>query len=59
MCVLFLQWVLIIRVAMILKSCSLPGVLPFRLRNKKLAIQHVNTSLFLTTISIPSYGIGK
>jgi len=48
------------RVWMLLKSRMLPDMLPFSLCNKKrLAIQHINRSLFPTTLSIPSYDIGK
>jgi hypothetical protein len=35
-------------------------MLPFNLCNKKiLAIQHMNSPLFPTTLSIPSYDIGN
>jgi len=44
------------RVSMLLKSCASPDMLPFSLCNKKrLAIRHMNRSLFPTTLSIPSY----
>jgi len=48
------------RVSMLLKSRSSPNMLPFSLCNKKrLAIRHVNGPLFPTSLSIPSYDIGK
>ena len=48
------------RVSMLLKSRASPDVLPFSLCNKKrLAIRHMNRPLFPTTLSIPSYDIGK
>jgi hypothetical protein len=48
------------RVSMLFKSRALPDKLPFRLWNKKrLAIRHMNRPLFPTTLSIPSYDIGK
>jgi len=48
------------RVSMLLKSCASPNMLPFSLCNKKrLAIRHMNRPLFPTTLSIPSYDIGK
>jgi len=48
------------RVSMLLKSCASPHMLPFSLCHKKrLAIQHMNRPLFPTTLSIPSYDIGK
>jgi hypothetical protein len=48
------------RVFMLLKSRALSDVLPFSLCNKKrLAIRHMNRPLFSTTLSIPSYDIGK
>ena len=47
-------------VLMLLKSCASPDMFPFSLCNKKrLAIRHMNRTLFLTTISILSYNIGK
>ena len=47
-------------VSMLLKSRASPGMLPFSLCNKKrLAIRHMNRPLFPTTLSIPSYVIGK
>jgi len=48
------------RVSMLLKSRALPDMLPFSLCNKKrLAIRHMNRSLFPKTLSILSYDIGK
>ena len=48
------------RVSMMLKSRASPNMLLFSLCNKKrLAIRHVNRPLFPTTLSIPSYDIGK
>ena len=48
------------RVSMFLKSRAPPDMLPFSLCNKKsLAIRHKNRPLFPTTLSIPSYDIGK
>ena len=48
------------RVSMLLKSRSSPDMLPFSLCNKKsLAVRHMNRPLFPTTLSIPSYDIGK
>ena len=48
------------RVSMLLKSRTLPDMLPFSLCNKKrLAIRHMNRPLFPTTLSIPSYNIRK
>jgi len=48
------------RFSMFLKSRAAPDMLPFGLRNKKrLAIRHMNRPLFPTTLSIPSYDIGK
>jgi len=48
------------RVSMLSTSRASPDVLPFSLCNKKrLAIRHMNKSLFPTTLSIPSYNIGK
>jgi len=47
-------------VSMLLKSHSSPDMLPFSLCNKKrLAIRHMNRPHFPTTLSIPSYDIGK
>jgi len=47
-------------VLMLLKSRTLPEVLPFSLCNKKrLAIRHMNRPLFPTTLSILSYDFGK
>jgi len=44
---------------MLLKSRASPDIL-FSLYNKKrLAIRHTNRPLFPTTLSIPSYDIGK
>ena len=48
------------RVSMLLKSRASPDMLPFSLWNKKrLVIRHINRTLFPTTLSIPSYEIGK
>ena len=48
------------RVSILLKSHASPDVLPFSLCEKKrLAIRHMNRLLFPTTLSIPSYDIGK
>ena len=48
------------RVSVLLKSRASPDVLPFSLCNKKrLAIRHMNRLLFPTTLSIPSYDMGK
>jgi hypothetical protein len=48
------------RVSMLLKSHASPDMFPFSLYNKKrLAIRHMNRPLFPTTLSIPSYEIGK
>jgi len=48
------------RVSMLLKSRASPDVLPFSFYNKKrLAIRHMNRPFFPTTLSIPSYDIGK
>jgi len=45
---------------MLLKSRALPDVLSFSLCNKKkLGIRHMDRTLFPTTLSIPSYDIGK
>jgi len=45
---------------MLLKLRASPDMLPFSLCNKKrLAIWHMNRPLFQTTLSIPSYDIGK
>ena len=50
----------IARVSMLLKLRASPGMLPFSLCNEKtLAIRHMNKHLFPTTLSIPSYDIGK
>jgi len=44
----------------LLKSQASPYMLPFSPCNiKRLAIQHMNRPLFPTTLSIPSYDIGK
>jgi hypothetical protein len=49
-----------VRVSMLLKSRASPDMLPFSFCNKKrLAIRHMNRPIFLTTLSIPSYDIGK
>ena len=48
------------RVSMLLKLRASPDMLPFSLcKKKKLAIRHMNKPLFPTTLSIPSYDIGK
>ena len=48
------------RVSLLLKSFASPDMLPFSPCNKKrLAIRHMNISLFPTTLSIPFYNIGK
>jgi len=48
------------RVSMFFKSRASPDMLSFSLCNKKiLAIRHMNRPLFPTTLSIPSYDIGK
>jgi len=48
------------RVSMLLKLRASPDILPFSLCNKKrVAIRHMNRPLFPTTLSIPSYDIGK
>jgi len=48
------------RISMLLKSCGSPDMLPFSLCNKKrLAVRHVYRPVFPTTLSIPSYDIGK
>ena len=48
------------RISMLLKSRASPDILPFSLCNKKrLAIRHINRPLLSTTLSIPSYDIGK
>jgi len=48
------------RVSMLLKSHASPDMLPFSHCNKKrLAIRHMNRTLFPMTLSIPSYDIGK
>jgi len=45
---------------LLLKSRASPDMIPFSLCNKKiLAILHMNRTLFRTTLSIPSYDIGK
>ena len=45
---------------MLLKSLASPDTLPFSLSNKKRPeIRHMNRLLFTTTLSIPSYDIGK
>ena len=49
-----------VRISMLLKLCSSPDMPPFSLCNKKrLAVRHMNRPLFPTTLSIPSYDIGK
>jgi len=48
------------RVSMLLKSCASPDMLSFSLCNKKrLTIRYMNSPLFPTTLSIPSYDVGK
>ena len=48
------------RVPILKKSRAPPDMLPFCICNKKkLAIRHTNKPLFPTTLSIPSYDIGK
>jgi len=48
------------RVSMLLKTRASPEMLPFSLCNKKrLAIRHFNRPFFPTTLSIPSYDMGK
>jgi len=48
------------RVSMLLKSRVSPNMLHFSLCNKKrLEIRHMKRLLFPTTLSIPSYDIGK
>jgi len=48
------------RVSMLLKSRTSPDMLPFSLSNKKrLAIRHMNRPLYPTTLSLPSYDIGR
>jgi len=48
------------RVSMLLKSRASPDMLPFNLCNKeRLAIWHMNSLLFPTTLSILSYNFGK
>ena len=48
------------RFSMLLKSRPSPDMLPFFFCNKKrLAIRHMNRPIFPTTLSIPSYDIGK
>jgi len=48
------------RVSKLLKSRASRDMLPFCLCNKKiLAIRHMNRPLFPTTLSIPSYDMGK
>jgi len=49
-----------VRVSMLLKSRASPDMPPFSLCNKKIpSIRHMNRPLFPTTLSIPSYDIGK
>ena len=48
------------RVSTLLKSRTLPGMLPFSLCNQeRLSIWHVNRRFFRATLSIPSYDMGK
>jgi hypothetical protein len=45
-----------VRVSMLMKSRTSPDMLPFRLyKKKRLAFRHMNSPLFPTTLSIPSY----
>jgi hypothetical protein len=45
---------------MLSKSRASPDMFPFNLYNKKrLAIRHVDRPFFPTTLSVPSYDIGK
>jgi len=45
---------------MLLNLRASPDMLPFSLCNRKrLSIRHMNRPLFLKTLSIPSYDIGK
>ena len=45
---------------MLLKSRASPDMLPFSLcKKKRLAIRHMSRPLFPTTLSVPSYDIGK
>ena len=54
------QSFMIARVSMLLKSRVLSDMLPFILCNKqRLTIRHMNRPLFPTTLSIPSYDMGK
>jgi len=47
-------------VSMLLKSLASPDMLSFSLCNKKsLAVWHMNRPLFPTTLSSPSYNVGK
>jgi len=49
-----------VRASMLLKVRASRDTLPFGLCNKKrLAIRNTNSLLFPTTLSIPSYDIGK
>ena len=49
-----------VRVSMLLTWRASPDMLPFSLCNKKRhAIRHMNRPLFPTTLSVPSYDIGK
>jgi len=48
------------RVSVLLKSRASHDTLPFSLcKKKRLAVRHMNRPLFPTTLSIPSYVIGK
>ena len=48
------------RVIMLMKSSASPDMLPVSLYNKKrLAIRQLNRPSFATTLSIPSYDMGK
>jgi len=47
-------------ISMLLKSRASPDILPFSLCNmKRLAIWHMSSLLFPTTLSIPFYKMGK
>jgi len=47
-------------VSLLLRSLASPDMLPYYFcKKKRLAIRHMKRSLFPTTLSIPSYDIGK
>ena len=51
---------MIAHLSMLLKSRASPNMIPFSLCKKnRLAIRHINRPVFPTTLSIPSYDIGK